>query len=160
MPTKAMDELEALVGETFQVVDRFPIEAGKIAEFAEATKGDRPLYLDTTGDTARSEGFDDVPAPPTFTMASIFFRDRQDVPGKPDLGFDKSRTLHGEEQYEFKRIPVAGDVLTGVGELTDVYQREGSRGGMMTFANWKTTFRDQREETVIVKERTVIEVSE
>lgn len=160
MPDKSMDELEDRVGETFTVVERFPVEAGKIAEFAEAIHDEHPVYLDGTGERARERGFDDVPAPPTFTMASAFYEQRQDVEGRPDLGFDPARVLHGEQSFEFERTPVAGDVLSAAGELVDVYQRESDHSGTMTFAVWETTYRDGDGDVVVVERSTAIEVGE
>lgn len=160
MPDKSMDELNELVGATFDVVDRFPVEAGKIAEFAEAIHDDDPVYRDGTGERAREHGFEDVPAPPTFTMASAFYEERQDVEGRPDVGFDPAKVLHGEQSFEFERTPVAGDVLSAEGELVDVYQRESDQRGTMTFAVWETTYRDRDDEIVVVERSTVIEVAE
>ena len=158
MSDKSLAELETHVGETFEVVSRYPIEAGKIAEFAEAIHVPAPAFLDDTGTTARDRGFEDVPAPPTFTMTSAFYEGRQDVEGRPDLGFDDSRILHGEQSFEFERMPVAGDVLSATGELVDVYQKETDESGTMTFAVWQTTYRDQDDEVVVTERSTVIEV--
>lgn len=158
MPEKPLADLEDLVGETYTVVERFPIEAGKIAEFAEAIGDDNPLYLDTSGETARQRGYDDVPAPITFPMASSFFKRRQDMGERPDLGFDRTRIVHGEEAFEYDRVPVAGDVLTGEERLADVYQREGGRGGTMTFAEWETTYTDRDDDRVLQQRQTIIEL--
>lgn len=158
MGDRTFEELkEQLEGKTFTAVERFPIEAGKIAEFAEAIKEDNPVYLDTTGETAREHGYDDVPAPPTYMMVSSFYQQRQDVEGRPDLGFDLARVLHGEQSFEYMRVPVAGDVLHGEGEVADVYQREGSQGGTMTFAKLETTYFDQDDEPVVKATSTIIE---
>jgi len=152
-----MDELRDLVGERFELVERFPVEAGKIAEFAEAITDVDSLYLDDTGDTARERGFENVPAPPTFTMSAAFFRERQDMEGRPDVTFDRSRTVHGEQSFEYERPPVAGDVLSADGELRDIYQKEGA-SGPMTFAEWEATYRDQDGDPVVRAFSTVIEL--
>jgi peroxisomal enoyl-CoA hydratase 2 len=158
MVEKSIDELkDEFVGQTFTAVNRFPIEAGKIAEFAEAIKEDNPVYFDTTGETAREHGYEDVPAPPTYTMVSSFFQRRQDVGGRPDFGFDLERVLHGEQSFEYERVPVAGDVLSAEGEVVDIYQREGSRGGTMTFAEIETTYYDQDGDPVVRESSTIIE---
>lgn len=158
MSEHSIERLEEQVGETYTVVERFPIEAGKIAEFAEAIKDDDPMFTDTTGETARERGFDDVPVPPTFMMASSFFQARQDVEGQPDLDIDLERALHGEQSFEFERIPVAGDVLSATGEIADVYQREGSSAGEMTFIELETTYRDQNGDVVVRGHSTIIEL--
>lgn len=161
MVEESIDKLkEEFVGKTYTAVDRFPIEAGKIAEFAESIKEDNPVYIDTTGEIARENGYADVPAPPTYMMASSFFQRRQDVEGRPDLGFDLERVLHGEQSFEYERVPVAGDVLSAEGEVVDIYQREGSRGGTMTFAEFETTYYDQNDDPVVRESSTIIETGE
>lgn len=157
MPTKSLAQLESLVGTKFQVVERFPLERGKIAEFATAILEDDPVYLDSSSETARERGFEDVPTPVTFTMASSFFQDRQPTEGRPDIGFDQERVVHGEQSFEFERQPVAGDTLSAEGELVDVYQKERS-DGTMTFAEWETTYRDAHGDVVVREQSTVIEL--
>lgn len=159
MPEKSIDELKSLIGTTWEAVERFPIEAGKIAEFAEAIKEDNPVYTDSTGETARERGYADVPAPPTYMTSSSFFSSRQSTEARPDFGLDRERVLHGEQAYEYERVPVAGDVLYAEGEVTDVYQREGSRGGVMTFIERTTTYYDQNDEPVVRAIGTTIETA-
>lgn len=149
MPDRSIEELEELVGETYSVVERFPIERGKIAEFAEAIGFDDEMFTDTTADTARTLGFEDVPVPPTFTMASSFYRRRQDVDGRPDFGLDPERTVHAQQAFEIRRVPVAGDVLHARCEVTDVYQRTSSDGQQLSFVETTTTFFDEADEPVV-----------
>lgn len=104
MAEKPVHELKQLVGTTWTAVNRFPIEAGKIAEFAE----DNPVYTDTSGEAAAEQGFDDVPAPPTYTMASAFFSCRQETERSPDLGLDLEHTLHGEQTFEYDVTVIDG----------------------------------------------------
>lgn len=44
MPTKPIDELKALVGETRETVTEFRVEAGKVEEFALAIRDDNPAH--------------------------------------------------------------------------------------------------------------------
>lgn len=157
MPEKSIEELEEMVGETYTVVERFPLERGKIAEFAESIKEDDPMYTDTTAETARERGYDDVPIPLTYPRVVAFFRARQDTEGRPDLTFDRERGLHGEQSYEYERVPVAGEVLSAEGELSAVYQRDGARGGTMTFAEFEETYYDEDGEVVFTVGSTSIE---
>ena len=50
-----------------------------------------------------------------------------------------------------------GDVLSGEIELADVYQREGSRGGTMTFAEYRVRYWDEDGDLVVTERQTVIE---
>jgi hypothetical protein len=101
-----------------------------------------------------------VAAPLTFTRTSYFPQYRTaaaDWEFGFELGFDRDRSVHGEQAYEFERPVHEGDVLTGVTTLAEVYQREGSEGGTMTFAVFETEFRDADGEPVVVARNTRIE---
>lgn len=152
-----IDELKSKVGETETSVEGFEIEAGKVAEFARCIGDDNPVYHDE--DAARQQGFRAIPAPLTFTRVAVFPRYRP--PGGSrlgfELGFDVRREIHGEQEYEFERPVFVGDVLEGETTLTDASQREGARGGMMTFATLETEYRDSSGDLVVTERSTVIE---
>lgn len=160
MPTKPIEEIEEQVGTSIQTVEYLRIEAGKVEEFARAIQDDNPAYRDE--DAANEQGLDAVPAPLTFTRTSYFPRYRPDGIDA-DLGFDlglrSEYVLHGEQEYEYERPIEVGDVLTGTTTLTDIYQREGNQGGMMTFAVYETEFRDQNDDLVCTTRLTRIETS-
>jgi len=160
MPTKSMAELEELVGRSYRTIEEFEIQAGKVEEFARAVKDDNPAHRDA--DAAERQGFAEVPAPLTFTRTAYFPRYRSagvDVLRPFDLGFRREHRVHGEQEYEFERPVRVGDVLSGEVTLTDVYQREGSRGGTMTFAVFEIEYRDQDGDPVLTETQTVIETS-
>ncbi|WP_027943761.1 FAS1-like dehydratase domain-containing protein [Amycolatopsis taiwanensis] len=117
------------VGESFAV----PIERGKIREFARATYSANPDYLDRS----------DAPVPPTFLTTIFFWADGQADPW-PRVRLDQQRGLHAEQEYEFFGPPPrAGQRLTGRSRIVDVYQKQGRRGGTMTFAVMETDFTDE-----------------
>ena len=158
MPTKSLEALEAMVGETTRTVEDLRIEPGKVEEFARAITDDDPVYRDRG--VAEDRGLDDVPAPLTFTRTADFPRHRPSTfDGKFGfgLGFDPTTTLHGEQAYEFHRPAQAGDVLAATATLLEVYQREGARGGEMTFAVIEETYTDERGEPVVTVQSTYIE---
>lgn len=158
MPTKPLSKLEAQVGESVQTVENLEIEAGKVEEFVRAFRDDYSVFRDE--EVAQEAGYDDIPAPLTFTRVAYFPRYRPDDIGS-DLGFDlglrKENVLHGEQEYEYERPLVVGDVLSGTTTLVDVYQSEGSRGGTMTFCVYETEYRDQNDELVLTERLTRIE---
>lgn len=157
MPEKSIEELEAMIGESAVTVEDFQIEAGKVEEFARAIFEDNPAFRDP--EEAEEQGFDRVPAPLTYTRVSTFPRYRA-VEGRGiDIGFRREYAIHGEQAYEYERPVAVGDVLTGTTTLTDVYQREGSRGGTMTFAELETEYRDAEDELVVTERATVIETA-
>ena len=158
MPTKPLEELHAQVGESVQTVENLEIEAGKVTEFARALRDDNPIFHDE--EAAREAGYDDIPAPLTFTRVAYFPRHRPDGIDA-DLGFDlglrEENVLHGEQEYEYERPLVVGDVLSGTTTLVDVSQSEGSRGGTMTFCVYETEYRDQDGDLVLTERVTRIE---
>lgn len=158
MPSKSMTELEAMIGETHTTIEDLTIEAGKVEEFSRAVKDPNPIHRDESA--ASAAGFDSIPAPLTFTRTAFFPRYRPEGVEhvRPfDLGFDRQYSVHGEQTYEFERPIRVGDTLSAAVTLTDVYQRDGSRGGQMTFAEFEFTYTDADGDLVLTERTTVIE---
>lgn len=160
MPEIPLDELQEKVGKSEVTVEGFTIEAGKVEEFARAVKSDDPVHRDEA--TARDEGYDDIPVPLTFERTSSFPRycppELVDEPRRGmAVGFKREYTVHGEQAYEYEQPVQVGDTLTGTTTLVDVYQREGSRGGTMTFAELETEYENQDGEVVMRAQSTRIE---
>ncbi len=159
MPTKPLADLEAMVGDSKQTVEGLRVAPGKVAEFARAVRDDNPAHYDA--DAAAERGFDAVPAPLTFTRVSAFPHNRP--AGVEGTGFDlglEPVVIHGEQAYEFERPLVAGDVLDGETTLAEVYQREGRRGGTMTFVEYETAYHDQDGDLVVTDRSTAIETEQ
>ena len=77
--------------------------------------------------------------------------------GRPQLKLDLKRVLHGEQEYEYLKPIYAGDILTAVTKVSDVYEKEGSRGGTMTFIVIDTEFTNQNGEKVAVARNAILE---
>lgn len=108
------------------------VERGKIREFARATSSANPDYLDAP-----------VPViPPTFLTTQQFWS----TPGAgvfAKVKMDRKRLLHGGQEYVFHGPPpAAGTRLHVRTRIEDIYDKEGSRGGTMTFVISVTEFRD------------------
>lgn len=134
------------------------MEAGKVAEFARAVRDPADVYTDP--EAAAAAGHDRVPAPPTFQRTSFFPRYRPagiDHEFGFDLGFDREYVLHGEQRYRYDRPLYVGDRLTGETALADAFVREGAGGGEMTFAVFRTEFRDADGERALTAWNTRIE---
>ena len=54
----------------------------------------------------------------------------------------------------------AGDVLTAVTKVTDVYEKTGGRGGTMTFVVMDTEFTNQKGEKVAISRGVTIETGQ
>jgi len=158
MPTKPIHELEAKVGESYRTVEGLEVEAGKVSEFARALKDES---VDGRED-AEADSQKSTLVPLTFTRTAYFPRYRPsgvDAIRPFDLGFQREYRVHGEQEYEFERPVRVGDVLSGEVTLTDVYQREGDRGGMMTFAEFEIEYRDADDKPVLTERQTIIETA-
>ncbi|MCW2720067.1 MAG: hypothetical protein QOG20_5005 [Pseudonocardiales bacterium] len=112
-------------GAEFEVV----VERGKIAEFAAAMQSDDPAY--------RGPG---AIAPPTFLASAALWRPDE---AKVEVGFDRRRLLHGEQEYVFHGPPPrAGQELRAVERIEERYAKPGRRGGQMNFCVVVTEYRD------------------
>ena len=110
----------SLIGATSEPVT-FEVERGAIRKFAQAIGDPHPAFQ--SGEIA----------PPTFPTTF-----RVDVPG---FNVDPARRLHGEEEYVYERPIRAGDRITVVRRIVDVYTRQG-RLGLMTFVVSESEGRD------------------
>jgi len=130
------------VGQPWEVV----VERGKIAEFADATLCDDPAYRGS-----------DAIIPPTFLTSAA----RWAPPGvRVNVGFDRKRLLHGEQEYTFHGdLPAAGEVLTARERVVDRFAKPGKRGGTMRFATVVTEYRDAAGGLVAEAKATFIETA-
>ena len=128
------------------------VEVGKVAEFARATGSSNPAYRGAPGDAVVSPG--------TFLMASAFWQQ----PGSSPLAgvaLDWHHILHGEQEFTFHGPPPrTGDVLTGTTRIDRVYEKQGRRGGSMTFVEQVTEYRDPAGRLVAETRSTLIETSQ
>lgn len=131
-----------------------PIERGKVREFARAIRDPNPAYFDP--DVAKKE-CGGIPVPPTFLMTSTFWQSQESI---PSLSFDLRRILHGEQEFEFLKPIFVGDTLSAVTRVADVYEKEGGRGGKMTFLVMETAYRNQKGEKVALARSTLIETGQ
>ncbi|HEV8207513.1 MAG TPA: MaoC family dehydratase N-terminal domain-containing protein [Acidimicrobiia bacterium] len=126
------------------------VEQGKVREFAKSILDDNPVYSE-----------EDPPLPPTFTMAMAHWPAPQggQTAGLSKLGLDLLRVLHGGQEYEYLGEIKVGDKLTTRSKIADVYEKEGKRGGTLTFVTSETTFTNQRGEDVLVARTILVQTS-
>jgi hypothetical protein len=125
------------------------IERGKIREFAQATKSKNPDYLSAEAPVS----------PTTFLVTSTFWQDPDSH--RVGAGFASyDRILHGAQEYIFfGEPPRAGTTLTVQSRPGRVYEKTGRRGGVMTFHELVTEYRDETGLLVAESRGTVIETS-
>jgi hypothetical protein len=108
------------------------VERGKIREFARATGSANSAYLDEPSPVS----------PATFLTTAFFWQPDEGNPWRA-VAMDQQRGLHAEQEYVFHGPPPrAGTALTGQSRVEKIYQKEGRRGGLMTFVVMVTEFRD------------------
>lgn len=123
------------------------VEKGHIRRFAEAIGDDNPIYRDEAA--ARSAGHPAIPAPPTFAAALR----ANDV--RAGLDIDWTKLLHGEQAFEYRRLLYAGDRITLVQRIADVYEKTG-KAGTMDFLVLESEGRDAAGEFVFTARSTLV----
>jgi acyl dehydratase len=142
---------------------RVRIERGPVSFFAKSLLDDNPVYRDP--EAAKKAGFADIPAPPTFSFAMQHqgaFGELQ--PPDPtdgtnpmhavmgDLYAKGALILHGEQEFEYHRPVVVGDVLSGESTVVDAYEKE-TDSAVMTFIVIETVWRDDASGEPVVTEK-------
>ena len=130
----------------------FPVERGKIAEFARATGERNPIFFDEQA--ARAAGFSAIPTPVTFTQTVNHYL--PDGPVFPP-GFDIRRIVHGASEYEIRRLPLAGETLTASFRFVKVFEKTNKQGGTMHFAVRECALIDEQGEEILFRRDTLIE---
>lgn len=144
-------------------MDKFPIEASHIMMFGRGVGDPNPIYYDAEYAAKTEVGH--IIAPPTFTVAAIqFTREHRFRPviDEPWLGSGKESTgklddgdrslvglMHAEQEFEYHQYPSPGDVLTQTVSPGKTWEKEGRRGGKLTFNESITEFRNQNDELMI-----------
>ena len=127
-----------------------PLERGKIREFARACQSDNEAYVDAAN----------PPVPPTFLTTVNFWMGSGTSP-LTKLDIDLRRLLHGGQEYVFHGPPPrAGTELTFQTRVDKIYEKEGKRGGTMTFIETVTEFHDPDGRLVAEARSTAIETGQ
>ena len=153
---------------------KFPVDASQIMLFARSVGDNNPIYHDA--EYAKGTEPAGVVAPPTFVQASSQYDPRfalRPVIGEPwfgsgkeatglkpkakkagdgekkSSGGDSARMLHAEQQYVYHKPIRPGDDLTVSTKRGKSWEKEGRRGGTMSFSEVITEYRDQSGELVV-----------
>ncbi len=134
-------------GPRFEMV----VERGKVREFARATGSSNPDYLD-----------DPEPlSPPTFLTTVAFWQPPEANDIYREIDIDLRRLLHGEQEFLFLHEPPrAGTALHAQTVVEETYEKEGRRGGVMTFVVLRTDFTDDDGAVVAQSRSTLIETGQ
>jgi hypothetical protein len=147
--------------------EKFPIEAGHIMMFARAIGDANPIYYDA--DHAATTEVGAVIAPPTFVQSSAQFdpdyflrpkigeqwfgsaKEATGLTPRPGSGGGSASSggLHAEQHYVYHKPLKAGDVLTSTTQPGKSWEKEGKRGGKLSFNESVTEYRDSSGELIV-----------
>jgi acyl dehydratase len=135
-----------------------------VAVFADAVKDASPVYRDPRA--AAEAGLPAIPVPPTypFVMAhwGAFAESQPETAGEVASGMAAvlgpllakgGLLLHGEQEFEYHRPVVVGDVLLGEGKVADAYEKQ-SGSNTLTFVVVETAWTDDATGEPVVTSRT------
>ncbi|MCB1158474.1 MAG: MaoC family dehydratase N-terminal domain-containing protein [Leptospiraceae bacterium] len=121
----------------------FTVERGKIKEFCLALGETNPIYTDL--DAAKKAGYTDIPAPPTFQTAILFWGYPKIWEDMKSIGVDTGRLVHLKEDYKYLK-PIYPGKMWAQSEVSDV------KTGKMNTVTFKTTFYNEKDEACIEAE--------
>lgn len=160
-------------------IKRFPVEAGHIMMFARAVGDPNPIYSDAeyaagtavgsviappTFVQSSAEYDDDYPlrpriGQPWFGSGATATGIQRDEPteakssgsssGGGGGGGGNGGVLHAEQHYEYHRPLRAGEVLTATNLPGRTWEKEGRRGGSLSFSESITEYRTEDGELVV-----------
>jgi acyl dehydratase len=134
-----------------------PVELDHVHQFARAVGEDNPVFFDA--EAAEQQGFPNVVAPPTFTTTQILQVPRDQRERQLGANLDYGRVLHGEQEFLYNRLPVAGETLKGRMRISKDFTKEGKRGGAMRFVTYESVFTDEAGDEVLTARYTLIETA-
>lgn len=105
------------VGKRYPDTPGYEVGREKVREFAEAIGAVHAFSVDP--EAARSAGYRDVVAPPTFAVVIAQPATKQ-ASFDPEVGLDYSRVVHGEQRFVHHEPLCAGDVVTARVTITDI----------------------------------------
>jgi len=136
----------------------------QVRRYARAVEDDNPLFHDV--EYAVAEGFDDLVVPPNFLPAII--DPGKGVPANQlrEDGLDPSRypidippkamLMGGGQKLTFDRYLTAGTSIVVNERFDDIYQKEGSSMGLLTFLEMSTEYLTVAGDCAIKCEKTTI----
>ena len=133
---------QSYVGRSYPPTEPYQVGREKIREFARAIGATDREYHDP--EAARTLGYADVVAPPTFPIIFTMASSHRQIVEDPELGIDYSRVVHGDQRFAYTRPVVAGDALVCVNSVEEITTRGGH-----WFITTRTEVRTEAGEPVV-----------
>ena len=136
------------------------VEKGAIKKYADAISDRNPVYWDE--EYARSSIFGGIVAPPGFfgwpvkwTSVMPIFSELREELRTTIIKSGYSRVLDGGIEYDFYYPVRAGDILSALSKVKDIYERE-TKTGTMVLSIIETTYTNQNSDIVAKSRQTLI----
>lgn len=139
----------AFIGQSFPP-HTAPVEAGRLRAFARATGNTNPIYTDDR--VAQAAGYRALPAPPTF-LFSLDLEREDPFYFINAMQIDLARVLHGEQRFTYGEPICAGDEITLISTVTNIFDK---KGGTMEFVIVETRATNQYGADVGSMTRTIV----
>ncbi len=127
------------------------VEKGRIKMFADSIGEKNLIYFDEKA--AKNKGYSGIPVPPTFAF-TLAMEAGQSFNILADMGIPKTQAMHGEQGFTYHEPIYAGDAVTGIQRITDIYEK---KGGALQFIEAVIELRNQND-THVADLRSVIVV--
>jgi hypothetical protein len=125
------------------------VERGKIREYARAIRSEHSAYLG-----------DERPVAPAHFLTTTFLWEGDEGNPWPLVEMSPARGMHAEQEYVFHGPPPrAGTRLTCRSRIEEIYEKQGTRGGGLTFVIMTTEFRDESGALRAVARMTAVETA-
>ena len=138
---------QSLKGKEYQEVS-FTVERDRVVQFADAVGEENTAFRDA--DTAKSQGYGEQLAPPTFVTVMQIMTSGQVVLDQ-ELGLNYALVVHAEQEYEWRRPVQVGDVLSAVPRIADIYAK-----GSNEFLVIEADIKDAAGQTVVIARTTLL----
>lgn len=133
-----------------QTVD---VEKGRLKFFAKAIGETDPVYSDEAA--AKAAGYPSLPAPPTFTFC-LEMETNSLWDNIAAMGVPVGKILHGSQSFKYYAPICAGDKITFVTKVSDIFDK---KGGAMEFIIEDTTATNQDGVLVADIQRTIVVIN-
>lgn len=129
------------------------VEKGRLKFFAKAIGETDPVYTDE--EAAEAAGYSALPAPPTFAFC-LEMETNSLWDNIAAMGVPVGKILHGSQTFKYLAPILAGDKITFVTKVSDIYDK---KGGKMEFIIEDTTATNQDGTPVAELQRVIVVIN-
>lgn len=108
------------IGKVFSPI-RVDVEKWQLRFFAKAVGETNPIYFDE--DAAKAAGYRSILAPPTYAC-TLSCAVPDPFAKFTEMGMEVACILHAQQRFEYFEPICAGDVITIVSTISDIYERK------------------------------------